>query len=115
MKKEEMKNLFEKRRRTRALNEKLGLRSRRTYPARTLLEILREAAEGGAPSDLEMGHDPGTYTARKDGVRPEHNIRTDRYEIALDSISWAREQRVQREKEAEKERQAGEVQEVQKE
>lgn len=115
MKKEEKKNLIEQRRKTRLQNEKLGLRSRRTYPARTLLEILREAAEGGTPSDLEMGHDPGTYTARKDGVRPEHNIRTDRYEIALDSISWAREQRAQREKEAEQERQAREGVEVQKE
>jgi histidinol dehydrogenase len=28
---------------------------------------------------------PITYTERKDGVKPEHNIRTDRFEIALEA------------------------------
>lgn len=29
---------------------------------------------------------PLVYTPRKDGVRPEHNIRTDRWEIALEAM-----------------------------
>lgn len=30
---------------------------------------------------------PIIYTERMDGVRPEHNIRTDRWEIAIDAMS----------------------------
>lgn len=30
---------------------------------------------------------PLIYTERKDGVRPEHDIRTDRFEVALDATT----------------------------
>lgn len=36
-----------------------------------------EPIEDGAPT---------IYTPRKDGVRPEYNIRTDRFDVALDAM-----------------------------
>lgn len=32
---------------------------------------------------------PAIYTDRKDGVKPEYNIKTDRFEIAIDTIDKA--------------------------
>lgn len=40
--------------------------------------------EGG--EDLEDGVFPIIYTNKKDGVLPEYDIRTDRFEVALDAI-----------------------------
>ena len=37
---------------------------------------------------------PIVYTARKDGVRPEYNIRTDRWEIALEAMDSVSRQHV---------------------
>lgn len=31
---------------------------------------------------------PLTYTERKDGVNPDHNIRTDKWEVALDGMDY---------------------------
>lgn len=43
------------------------------------------------------GSVPLTYTERKDGVKPEHNIRTDRWEIAAEAMNVAtRSRRAQR-------------------
>lgn len=36
-----------------------------------------------------VGDIPLTYTERKDGVKPEHNIRTDRWEIAAEAMDKA--------------------------
>ena len=40
----------------------------------------------GESNDMEDGVFPTIYTEKKDGVRPEYDIRTDRFEIAIDAI-----------------------------
>ena len=51
-------------------------------------EKVRRVVENG--EQIEDG-DQIVYTERKDGVRPEYNIRTDRWEIAKDAMEAARE------------------------
>ena len=46
-------------------------------------EKVRRIVESGEP--IEDGA-PIIYTERKDGVRPEYNIRTDRWDIAQDAM-----------------------------
>lgn len=67
--------------------------NRETYPGRDLMQILRETAVGETPSDMIMGGEPNMYTRREEGVRPEFNIRTDKNDLALEAIQWAREKR----------------------
>lgn len=40
----------------------------------------------GESSSMEDGVFPTIYTEKKDGVQPEFDIRTDRFEIALDAM-----------------------------
>lgn len=40
----------------------------------------------GESSSMEDGVFPTIYTEKKDGVLPEYDIRTDRFEIAIDAI-----------------------------
>lgn len=40
----------------------------------------------GESSNMEDGVFPTIYTEKKDGVRPEYDIRTDRFEVAIDAI-----------------------------
>lgn len=40
----------------------------------------------GESSNMEDGVFPTIYTEKKDGVQPEYDIRTDRFEIAIDAI-----------------------------
>lgn len=40
----------------------------------------------GESNDMEDGVFPTIYTEKKDGVMPEHDIRTDRFEVAIDAI-----------------------------
>ena len=40
----------------------------------------------GESSNMEDGVFPTIYTEKKDGVLPEYDIRTDRFEVALDAI-----------------------------
>lgn len=40
----------------------------------------------GESNDMEDGVFPTIYTEKKDGVQPEFDIRTDRFEIAIDAI-----------------------------
>ena len=51
-------------------------------------EKVRRVVENGEP--IEDGA-PIVYTERKDGVRPEYNIRTDRWEIAQEAMEAVRE------------------------
>lgn len=46
---------------------------------------LRKIINGEA-NNMEDGVFPTIYTEKKDGVRPEFDIRTDRFEIAIDAI-----------------------------
>lgn len=40
----------------------------------------------GESSNMEDGVFPTIYTEKKDGIQPEFDIRTDRFEIAIDAI-----------------------------
>ena len=40
----------------------------------------------GESSNMEDGVFPTIYTEKKDGVLPEYDIRTDRFEVAIDAI-----------------------------
>lgn len=40
----------------------------------------------GETSNMEDGVFPIIYTEKKDGVQPEFDIRTDRFEVAIDAI-----------------------------
>lgn len=46
---------------------------------------LRKIINGEA-NDMEDGVFPTIYTEKKDGVQPEYDIRTDRFEVAIDAI-----------------------------
>lgn len=56
-----------------------------TYEAEPREVKLRKIISGEA-SDMEDGVFPTVYTEKKDGVRPEYDIRTDRFEVAIDAI-----------------------------
>lgn len=56
-----------------------------TYQAEPREVKLRKIISGEANS-MEDGVFPTIYTEKKDGVKPEFDIRTDRFEIAIDAI-----------------------------
>lgn len=65
-----------------------------SFEGRTIEEELAEFMAGGAvPDDLHKIHEP-IYTERKDGVLPQYDIRTDRWDLAqeaMDKVNEARE------------------------
>lgn len=56
-----------------------------TYQAEPREVKLRKIINGES-NDMEEGVFPTIYTEKKDGVKPEFDIRTDRFEIAIDAI-----------------------------
>lgn len=56
-----------------------------TYEAEPREVKLRKIINGEA-SNLEDGVFPTIYTEKKDGVQPEYDIRTDRFEVAIDAM-----------------------------
>lgn len=56
-----------------------------TYQAEPREVKLRKIINGES-NDMEDGVFPTIYTEKKDGVQPEYDIRTDRFEIAIDAI-----------------------------
>ena len=56
-----------------------------TYQAEPREVKLRKIISGEA-NDMEDGVFPTIYTEKKAGVMPEYDIRTDRFEVALDAI-----------------------------
>lgn len=56
-----------------------------TYQAEPREVKLRKIISGEA-SSMEDGVFPTIYTEKKDGVHPECDIRTDRFEVAIDAI-----------------------------
>lgn len=56
-----------------------------TYQAEPREVKLRKIINGES-SNMEDGVFPTIYTEKKDGVMPEYDIRTDRFEVALDAI-----------------------------
>lgn len=56
-----------------------------TYEAEPREVKLRKIISGEA-NNMEDGVFPTIYTEKKDGVQPEYDIRTDRFEVAIDAI-----------------------------
>lgn len=56
-----------------------------TYQAEPREVKLRKIISGEA-NDMDDGVFPTIYTEKKDGVQPEFDIRTDRFEVAIDAI-----------------------------
>lgn len=56
-----------------------------TYQADPREVKLRKIISGES-SNMEDGVFPTIYTEKKDGVQPEFDIRTDRFEVAIDAI-----------------------------
>lgn len=56
-----------------------------TYQADPREVKLRKIINGES-NDMEDGVFPTIYTEKKDGVKPEFDIRTDRFEVAIDAI-----------------------------
>ena len=56
-----------------------------TYQAEPREAKLRKIISGEA-NNMEDGVFPTIYTEKKDGVQPEFDIRTDRFEVAIDAI-----------------------------
>lgn len=56
-----------------------------TYQADPREVKLRKIINGES-NDVEDGVFPTIYTEKKDGVQPEYDIRTDRFEVALDAM-----------------------------
>lgn len=56
-----------------------------TYQAEPREVKLRKIINGEA-NNMEDGVFPTIYTEKKDGVQPEFDIRTDRFEVAVDAI-----------------------------
>ena len=56
-----------------------------TYQAEPREVKLRKIINGEA-NNMEDGVFPIIYTEKKDGVQPEFDIRTDRFEVAIDAL-----------------------------
>ena len=56
-----------------------------TYQAEPREVKLRKIISGEA-NNMEDGVFPTIYTEKKDGVQPEYDIRTDRFEVAIDAM-----------------------------
>lgn len=56
-----------------------------TYQAEPREVKLRKIINGES-STMEDGVFPTIYTEKKDGVQPEYDIRTDRFEVAIDAF-----------------------------
>lgn len=56
-----------------------------TYEAEPREVKLRKIISGES-NDMEDGVFPTIYTEKKNGVQPEFDIRTDRFEVAIDAI-----------------------------
>lgn len=56
-----------------------------TYQAEPREVKLRKIISGES-NNMEDGVFPTIYTEKKDGVQPEYDIRTDRFEVAIDAI-----------------------------
>lgn len=49
-------------------------------------EVKLRKIVSGESNSMEDGVFPTIYTEKKDGVKPEFDIRTDRFEVAIDAI-----------------------------
>jgi hypothetical protein len=64
---------------------KSSIRRNTSYVAETIERKVEKMLESGEPLESQLGQTP-IYTEKKEGVIEAYNIRTDRFEIALDAV-----------------------------
>lgn len=69
------------------------IRRNETYEAKSIETMLAERMDG---QDIEMGGKALLYTEKKDGVIPETNIRSDRWDLAMMALDSVERSRVAR-------------------
>ena len=62
-----------------------GIRVNNSYDAETLEQKINKAMRGNEPINDSV---PIIYTNRKDGVQAGYNVRTDRFDVALDASDY---------------------------
>lgn len=85
--------------------EKEGFKVNQSYEAEPLEITLRRAITSSEPISTTA---PQIFTERKDGVRPEYDIRTDRFEVAMETMDRATKAHIANRENAFKEKQKGE-------
>ena len=68
---------------TKKINEETSINQNETYEGETIETKVQRIVENNEP--IEDGA-PLIYTERKDGVLPGYDIRTDRFEIAIEAM-----------------------------
>lgn len=85
------------------LNKTQNLRTAESFIGESLEDKIRRIQETKEPIEAIS---PMIYTERKDGVKAEHNIRTDKWEVAQQAMTTVsqkvRERRTEKIKKAEK-------------
>lgn len=72
-----------------------SIQTNESYIGETIEQKIRRIVNNNEP--ITDGA-PLTYTERREGVKPEYNIRTDRWEVALDAMTLvSKTQRAKRE------------------
>lgn len=66
------------------------LKKNKTYEGRSIEQLLKEKMEG---ESVELGAKPLLYTMRIDGVLPETDIRTDKWDMAMNALDITEGQR----------------------
>lgn len=67
----------------RIVNGKTTIRVNKSYEAEPLEKTLKRALTSGEPISTTA---PQVFTEKKDGVRAEYDIRTDRFEVAREAM-----------------------------
>ena len=83
------------------INEKTSIYIQESYEGETIETKLKRILTNGEP--ITDGA-PIVYTERKDGVKPEYDIRTDKWDLAIDAMDIAHKQEITRRKTAIEER-----------
>lgn len=79
------------------LINRTGIIKRNTsYEAESIEQMLRKAKEG---ESIELGGKELLYTEKKDGVLPITNIRTDKFDLAMEALDTVERTRAVKEKE----------------
>lgn len=68
------------------IKSKTSITRNESYEGETLETKVQRMVRNGEPLDKSV---PLYYTERKEGVRPEFNIRTDKFDLALDAMEIA--------------------------
>lgn len=65
------------------IERKCSIKVNNAYTAESLEQEMRVATAGNAPIEMIS---PQLYTERKDGVLAQYDIRTDRFEVAMNAM-----------------------------